>query len=141
MKTDCDKLNGRLRDLCRGHDDDGNPVSTPEKRAAWQRYFHGVNGPRFVTGKPIQLTPDEKEARRARIKAASAEERRLIGWLTFFRAPGERGIGDTALRMSQLAWRRSPTIKSLVDGLMKQCACKRLDAVSRLNKEHPYANT
>lgn len=138
MKTDCDELNGRLRDLCRGYDDDGNPVSSPEKRAKWQRYFHGGDELQVVNRKIVGLTPDEKEARRARVKAASAEERRLIGWLTFFRAPGERGIGDTALRMSQLAWRRSPTIKSLVDGLMKQCACKRLDAVDRLNAEHPY---
>lgn len=85
-------------------------------------------------------TPEQQE-RIERVSQSNARTQRLIGWLTFFRAPGERGIGDTALRMSQLAWRRSPTIKSLVDGLMKQCACKRLDAVSRLNKEHPYANT
>ncbi len=140
MKTDCDELNGRLRDLCRGYDDDGNPVSTPEKRAKWQRYFHG-DTKASRTDAPGNLLTLKTEERRARIEEARKRTERLIGWLTFFRAPGERGIGDTALRMSQLAWRRSPTIKSLVDGLMKQCACKRLDAVSRLNKEHPYANT
>lgn len=33
---DCDHLAGRKRDICRGHDDDGNPVLTPEKCAAYR---------------------------------------------------------------------------------------------------------
>jgi hypothetical protein len=34
---DCETLSGRLRDICRGHDDAGRPVLTPEKCAAYRR--------------------------------------------------------------------------------------------------------
>lgn len=51
---DCDELPGRLRDICRGHDDAGNPVLTREKRDAYRYLFeNGVGRPR--------LTPAERE--------------------------------------------------------------------------------
>lgn len=34
---DCDSLVGRLRDICRGHDDAGNPVLTPRQCNAYRR--------------------------------------------------------------------------------------------------------
>jgi len=36
---DCEKLTGRLRDICRGVDDSGRPVLTPQKRAAYLRLW------------------------------------------------------------------------------------------------------
>lgn len=131
MDTDCDKLRGKLRDFCRGHDDDGNPVSTPKKREAWQRYFHGGE----EQGK--LLTLDQQE-RVALVEQRTARTQRLIGWLTFLRTPGERGIGDTALRLLQQAERRSPDAKAAIVRYLKQCACRRVDAVRRLNAEQPY---
>lgn len=35
--VDCDKLTGRHRDICRGHDDNGNPIDMSEVRR--QRYL------------------------------------------------------------------------------------------------------
>jgi hypothetical protein len=46
VETDinCETLSGRLRDICRGHDDAGRPVLTPEKCAAYRRRWqeHGL---------------------------------------------------------------------------------------------------
>lgn len=39
MSIDCDQLAGRLRDICRGHDDNGNPVLTPEKCEEYRQYW------------------------------------------------------------------------------------------------------
>lgn len=40
-KTDapCDQFVGRIRDICRGHDDLGQPVLTPEKCAAYRKLW------------------------------------------------------------------------------------------------------
>lgn len=130
MDTDCDKLRGKLRDFCRGHDDDGNPVSTPKKREAWQRYFHGGE----EQGK--LLTLDQQE-RVALVEQRTARTQRLIGWLTFFRASDDRGVGDTASRLKSLVRPRSDA-HYLIRRLLAQCACKPADAVARLNAEHPY---
>jgi len=35
----CDSLVGRFRDICRGHDDAGNPVLTPEKCTAYRKLW------------------------------------------------------------------------------------------------------
>lgn len=136
MKTDCDELNGRLRDLCRGYDDDGNPVSTPEKRAKWQRYFHG-DTKASRTDAPGNLLTLKTEERRSRIEEARKRTERLIGWLTFFRLPGEVGIGDTASRLKEAA-ARSPDAHALLKRLLSTCACKPPDAIAKLNAEHPY---
>lgn len=135
MTTDCDKLRGRLRDLCRGHDDAGNLVSTKKKREAWQRYFHGGDEP------PGKLLTLKQQERAERIKQNAARTDRLIGWLTFFRHPSEAGIGDTASRLKQAAT-HSPDAHALLKRLLAQCACQPADAIARLNEDHPYpANT
>lgn len=36
---DCEQLPGRKRDICRGYDDAGLPVLTPEKRIAYLRLW------------------------------------------------------------------------------------------------------
>lgn len=136
MDTDCDKLRGKLRDFCRGHDDDGNPVSTPKKREAWQRYFHG-DTKASRTDAPGNLLTLKTEERRVRIEEARKRTERLIGWLTFFRLPGDAGIGDTAHRLNKRSY-KSPDAHALLTRLLTMCSCSRADAVVRLNKEHPY---
>jgi len=130
MDTDCDKLRGKLRDFCRGHDDDGNPVSTPKKREAWQRYFHGGE----EQGK--LLTLDQQE-RVALVEQRTARTQRLIGWLTFFRASDDRGVGDTAHRLNMRSC-KSPDAHAQLKRLLTMCSCSRSDAVAKLNAEHPY---
>lgn len=39
MSIDCDQLAGRLRDICRGHDDNGNPVLTPQQCEAYRKHW------------------------------------------------------------------------------------------------------
>lgn len=134
MTTDCDKLRGRLRDLCRGHDDDGNLVSTPEKRAAWRRYFHGESEQDEGRGKLLTLKQQERVGL---VEQRKARTQRLIGWLTFFRLPDDRGVGDTAKRLLPTG-KQSPDAGALIKRLLAQCACKQVDAVARLNAEHPY---
>lgn len=87
-------------------------------------------------------TPDNaKIARRARVKQAAQRTQRLIDWLKFFRLTQDAGLGDTAQRLSSIAV-RSPDAKAAIARLMAQCNCKPVDAVARLNAEHPYpANT
>lgn len=134
--TDCNQLSGRLRDLCRGYDDDGNPVSTPEKRAKWQQYFHGDT--RISrTDAPGNLLTLKTEERRARIEEARKRTERLIGWLTFFRLPGDTGIGDTAHRLNMRSC-KSPDAHAQLKRLLTMCSCSRSDAVAKLNAEHSY---
>lgn len=134
MTTDCEQLNGKLRDFCRGHDDDGNPVSPPSKREKWLAYFHGENT--CDEGKGRLLTLEQQE-RVAKVEETKARTQRLIGWLTFFRASDDRGVGDTASRLKSLVRPRSDA-HYLIRRLLAQCACKPADAVARLNAEHPY---
>lgn len=136
--TDCEQLNGKLRDFCRGHDADGNPITPPSKREKWLQYFHGEAD--NVEGKGRLLTLEQQE-RVAKVEENKARTQRLIGWLTFFRHPGEAGVGDTAARLKQIAT-RSPDAHTLLERLLKRCACTPADAVAKLNAEHPYpANT
>ncbi len=132
--TDCDQLRGRLRDLCRGHDDDGNPISPPEKREKWLAYFHGENTCDEGKGRLITL---EQQERVAKVEENKARTQRLIGWLTFFRLPDEIGIGDTAHRLNKRSC-KSPDAHALLTRLLTMCSCSRSDAVAKLNKEHPY---
>ena len=135
MATDCNQLRGKLRDLCRGHDDDGNLVSTPEKRAKWRRYFHGDD---HNTDPPGKLLTVKQQERVELVEQRKARTLRLVGWLTFFRLPDERGVGDTAKRLLPTD-RKSPDAHAAIKRLLAQCACKQVDAVSRLNSEHPYS--
>jgi len=57
------------------------------------------------------------------------KRKQLIDWLTFFRLPNERGLGDTAERFSRIS-----QVRSILD----QCGCKREDAIDKLNRDHPY---
>lgn len=136
--TDCEQLNGKLRDFCRGCDADGNPITPPSKREKWLQYFHGEAD--NVEGKGRLLTLEQQE-RVAKVEENKARTQRLIGWLTFFRLPEDRGIGDTASRLKQAAT-HSPDAHALLKRLLAQCACQPADAVARLNEDHPYpANT
>lgn len=132
--TDCEQLNGKLRDFCRGCDADGNPITPPSKREKWLQYFHGEAD--NVEGKGRLLTLEQQE-RVAKVEENKARTQRLIGWLTFFRLPGDAGIGDTAHRLNKRSC-KSPDAHALLTRLLSQCACQPADAVARLNAEHPY---
>lgn len=60
--TNCDELPGRLKDLCRGHDDDGKPVGDAKKRKAWKRYFQ--DGEHAEVVRRSKLTRKQREADR-----------------------------------------------------------------------------
>lgn len=67
-----------MRDLCRGHDDTGAPVSTEEKRAAWQRYFHGDRNDgdgRGQTSDSGETTLLEHQQRGKEVRAEMEEKR------------------------------------------------------------------
>ena len=134
MTTDCEQLNGKLRDFCRGHDDDGNPVSPPSKREKWLQYFHGETT--CDEGKGRLLTLEQQE-RVAKVEENKARTQRLIGWLTFLRLPDDRGVGDTAHRLNKRAC-KSPDAHAQLKRLLTMCSCSRSDAVAKLNAEHPY---
>ena len=136
----CEDLPGRLRDICRGHDKDGNPVLTPEKCERYRKFFvdgqFGADHPRAA--KAI----DPKNERRAAVQDRLAQRKRLISWLQFFRHPTDRGIGDTANRLK--LQRRKPGRGGQSDGqeavkrLLAQCSCSKTESVARLNREYPY---
>lgn len=72
-----------------------------------------------------------------RVAEAVAAKQRLISWLQFFRHNSDRGLGDTAQRLGLLAKRKSE-VHTAIKQLLSQCSCSRVDAVERLNKQHPY---
>ncbi len=130
--TDCDELPGRLRDLCRGYDDSGQPVGTRQQREKWKKYFQTDDGKQLA---------EPKSQRKERIREATERTKRLISWLTFFRMSHDRGIGDTAHRLNMRSC-KSPDAHAAIKRLLAQCSCTTTDAVARLNAEHPYpANT
>lgn len=52
---DCDKLEGRYRTICRGYDDEGNPIDMPEeKRQKYIKHLQQKNNRRSRLGKPCQ---------------------------------------------------------------------------------------
>ena len=127
--TDCEKLQGRVRDICRGYDDAGNLIGTPQKRAKWKQYFHGADKRELLTLK--------QQERKERIKQSVARTQRLINWLTFFRHPEDRGVGDTAHRLNVPSYKSLDAL-ALLKRLLAQCSCSKEDAIAKLNKDYPY---
>ena len=78
-----------------------------------------------------------RDERLARAKENVARIDRLVGWLTFFRRPGEVGVGDTAHRMNMRTCKK-PQLHGLLKRLLEACDCNREDAVKRLNQRWPY---
>lgn len=82
-------------------------------------------------------TKGEREIRLARVKENVARMERLVGWLTFFRQPGEVGVGDTARRFNMRTCKK-PQLHRLLKRLIEACDCKDEDAIPRLNQRFPY---
>lgn len=120
----CDRHNVKKHkvwhQLCQTHDD---------YRKAWD----DGRGP-GQSRKPLTRAQLE---RKELVEQRKARTLRLIGWLTFFRLPGESGVGDTARRLNMRSC-KSPDAHAAIKRLLAQCACKQADAVARLNAEHPY---
>lgn len=56
MTLDCNELPGRLRDICRGYDDNGNPILNKEKRDQYIHLFeHGVGRPKLTKAEREEL--------------------------------------------------------------------------------------
>lgn len=104
------------------------PVATCSK-CGWRMFGAVVDCPRCS---------DASRQRRDRVAKAVAKRARLIGWLQFFRLPSEDGIGDTAHRLNMRSCRH-PDAHAELHRLLSQCSCERIDAVARLNREHPYS--
>ena len=91
----------------------------------------------YADRKPRKLSTEEKEQRRQRVIEATERKARLISWLKFFRIPEDRGIGDTVHRL-MLRSCKSPDAHKQLENLLKQCNCRRVDAVTKLNTEWSY---
>ena len=105
----------------------------PNYRAAWDEGYGPGQSRKPLTAEQIE--------RKASVNARVAARDRLIDWLRFLRHPVEDGIGDTAHRLCMRSC-HSPDAHAALDRLLKQCSCSRVNAVERLNREHPYpANT
>lgn len=83
------------------------------------------------------LSDEKKEERRKRVIEAKERQSRLISWLKFFRIPEDRGVGDTAHRLSKQS-RKATDVHRLLESLLKECSCRRTDAVTKLNTEWSY---
>lgn len=104
-----------------------------QTRDSYRKAWDDGRGP----GQPRKpLTPEQQE-RQQRVQESRQRTERLIGWLTFFRLPGDAGIGDTAHRLNKRSC-KSPDAHAQLKRLLTMCSCSRADAVVRLNKEHPY---
>jgi len=71
-----------------------------------------------------------------RIKHEVARSKRLRDWVTLFRIDGERGLGDTVLRLKPLA--KSRELKDDLRKLLRICACHDDVAAGKLNEQYPY---
>lgn len=91
----------------------------------------------YGPGQAAQEPVMDRSARKKRVAEAVQRKKRLIGWLSFFRHESDRGIGDTAQRLIERAG-TSPDAYAALHRLLKQCACRRRDAVAMLNSRHPY---
>lgn len=80
----------------------------------------------------------DRAARLGRVRAAKAQQDRLIAWLQLLRLPGEAGIGDTAARLLGRVRRKKCIAAELLERLMHQCSCSREDAIANLNRNFPY---
>jgi hypothetical protein len=87
-------------------------------------------------GDMLPLTPQQHADRKARIEQSVARNKRLRGWIAFFRTSGESGLGDTIKRLTALAGKRA--IKADLERLSKACGCKPEDATKKLNEQYPY---
>jgi hypothetical protein len=131
----CEDLPGRLRDICRGYDSDGNPVLTPERCERYRQFF--LDG-QFGTDHPqAAKAVDPKSERRRAVNERRKQKQRLISWLKFFRLDTDRGVGDTANRINSRTGPRRE-LHLMLESLLKQCSCSRRDAVARLNHDYPY---
>lgn len=142
MELDCSKLKGRLRDICRGHDDEGRPVLTPEKCAEYRRKLAAQQGV-VVTdviaadkpGRRGRLRRVSIEERRRKVAQSAARQRRLIAWVLSCRQEGESGLGDILVRMVEEATGKE--ILSDLRRILRVCSCSEEEAIVRLNAQYP----
>lgn len=78
----------------------------------------------------------QNDDRRRRVMERTAYLHRLIRWVALFAAPNERGVGDTYLRLSQLAGQRE--IATALAELASRYSCCGKEAVTNLNERWPY---
>lgn len=144
MELDCGKLRGRLRDICRGHDDAGRPVLTPEKCAEYRKQLAAREGVTVTEVIETETTGAGKngrrrkvsiEERRRRVAQSTARRQRIIDWAMSCRKADERGLGDVLVRMVDEA--EGKEIKSDLRRILRVCSCSQLEAVERLNAQYP----
>jgi hypothetical protein len=80
---------------------------------------------------------DARRQRRQKVAEAKEKQKRLVGWLHFFRLPTDRGIGDTATRLLT-STKPATDARRELERLLAKCSCSRVDAVERLNREHGW---
>lgn len=120
-----------LSGFCERHKVNKSPL-LHSKCQTDERFWHAWEqgrGPRTIPESESIKAKRKKQADAARAKAG-----RLVGWLKRFRAPEDKGVGDTAERwLARIGGRK---IKSLILSLGGTCGCK--DRQKWLNKKFPY---
>ncbi|MCC7419945.1 MAG: hypothetical protein IT428_06680 [Planctomycetaceae bacterium] len=122
---ECDSLVGRMRDICRGHDDAGNPVLTVRQCNAYRREW-GLD----------ELPNAEPTAKvhKAKFVQTNINERPRTKPAKPWRKPGDRirGLGDVLALVLHWCGIR-PVVKAVTKATGRSCGCQqRQDALNRL---------
>ena len=84
-----------------------------------------------------QRQPNEtKEARRLAVLKAVRLKKELVEWLTAQRIDGEKGVGDTAVRLVAEPIEQQEQVLRLI----KMASCRTCDGTDRLNRDYPYTD-
>lgn len=75
-----------------------------------------------------------REARRLAVQEAVRLKKELVEWLKTQRIDGEKGVGDTAVRLSAEPIKQQEQVLRLI----KQASCRTCDGTDRLNRDYPY---
>ena len=76
----------------------------------------------------------QREARRLAVQEAVRLKKELVDWLTAQRIDGEKGVGDTAVRLVAEPIEQQEQILRLI----KMASCRTCDGTDRLNRDYPY---
>lgn len=131
-ELNCEQLPGRLRHICQGYDDHGNPVLTPEKVERYRQFF--LDGQFGSDHSKAASAINEMIATAPAVELANQRRARVVSWLKFLRAPTDKGLGDTVERILAKAGGRK--IKQLIASLGGSCGCT--NRQQWLNRRFPY---
>ena len=115
MTIDCEKYQGRRRNICKGVESDGTPLRmSPAKRKAYIERWEGTVG----------KTSQDRE------HVASE----WLSWLRLLSRPGDRGVGDVVERLAAIFGGRMFKVVAKAVGI--DCGCG--NRQDQLNRRFPF---